>query len=208
MGGWGSGRSGGKPIREDALVIDLALMLRKGWLREGCVGHRHRMTWGANGQDRASISYDFDLADPDNASLTLIYTNKRDSDEGRAECQRIPLSYTEPPYGGRRWWMICPVRHERVGKLYLPAGGDIFAGRKAWRIAYRSQRSASRDRAFDKLHRLQRRLDCEEGWEQPIRRPKGMWRRTFERLEEEYWELDAQCAVEMAAALGILRGIK
>jgi hypothetical protein len=208
MGGWGSGRSGGKPLKEHALVIDLALLFRKGWLREGCTGFRHRLTWERDGQPHASISYDFDLRDPDNASLTLNYSRQRHGEDWRTETQRIRLTYTRPPYGGRRWWMICPVRAERIGKLYLPAGGDIFAGRTAWRLAYRSQRAAGRDRAFERLFRLQRRLGGREGWEEPLSRPKGMWRRTYERLEEEYWVLDAQCAEEMARMMGILRGIK
>jgi hypothetical protein len=32
-----------------------------------------------------------------------------------------------------------------------------------------------------------------------------MWRRTFDRLEQRYWELDAECAVEMIGALAVLR---
>ena len=101
--------------------------------------------------------------------------------------------------------MHCPAKGHRVGKLYMPAGGDQFASRKAWRLGYSSQRATERDRPFDALFRLQRRLGCAEGWEMPIKRPKGMWHRTFARLEERYWRLDELCAVQMMALTARLR---
>ena len=91
MGGWGSGRSSGRPLKEDGTTIDLALMVRKGWVVD------------------------------------------------------------------------------------------------------------------ERLFAIQRRLGCETGWDMPIRRPKGMWRRTYERLENRYWELDAECSREMALAFAMLR---
>jgi len=94
--------------------------------------------------------------------------------------------------------MICPFKGIRVGKLYLPSGGDCFASRKAWRLGYQSQRVADRDRAFEKLFRLQRKLGCDQGYDLWIRRPKGMWHRTFDRHLERFEELDAQCGAEMA----------
>ena len=119
--------------------------------------------------------------------------------------QTVSLCHTQPNYGGKRWWMICPYRGNRVGKLYLPPGGDRFASRKAWRLAYQSQRDAHRDRPFERLFRLQKRLGCEQGWGNVIQRPKGMWHRTFERHWEEFLELDDLCAVQMMATIGLLK---
>jgi hypothetical protein len=205
MGGWGSGRRTGRPVKEDGLTIDLGLMLRKGWISDGRSGSG-TLTWSNNHGWSASIGYSCTLTDPECASMTLDYRSRRGGGDWVSRKQHVRLVYTVPPYGGRRWWMACPVRGNRVGKLYLPDGGDIFAGRKAWGIAYRSQRAESRDRPFERLFAIQRRCGCPEGWEQPIRRPKGMWRRTFERLEQRYWELDAQCSAEMVTSLAILRG--
>jgi hypothetical protein len=101
--------------------------------------------------------------------------------------------------------MICPYRYVRVAKLYLPSGGDRFASRTAWRLGYNSQRVGRRDRAFEKLFRLQRKLGCDQGWEQPLYRPKGMHHRTFERHEERYWQLDAACSIEMMSLIGLLK---
>ena len=109
-------------------------------------------------------------------------------------------------------------RNTQQGLRFLPTvkrGGDpVFLAemqpiaaeldwakqRKAWRrLPYRSQHVARRDRPFEKLFRLQRKLGSIEGWEAGLRRPKGMWRRTYERHWERYLELDAECGQEMAA---------
>jgi hypothetical protein len=67
-----------------------------------------------------------------------------------------------------------------------------------------------RDRAFEKLFRLQRKLGSYEGWEAGLQRPNGMWQRTYERHFDRDLELDAECAVEMMAVIGIMTrlGIK
>lgn len=196
MGGYGSGRHGGRPTVEDGLTVDLGLMLRRGWAKDGASG-AGTLSWSSNGEPFATIGHSYDLTDPDNAHLTLTYTRTPRSASPEKVEQRIRLVWTRPTYGGRRWWMICPYSGRRVAKLHLPPGGDRFASRLAWRLPYRSQRSAHRDRPFDRLFRLQRKLGSPEGWEAGLMRPKGMWRRTYERHLDSYWQLDAQCAVEM-----------
>jgi hypothetical protein len=196
MGGYGSGRHGGKPTVEDGLTVDLGLMLRRGWARAGASG-AGTLSWSRNGEPCCSISHHYDLTDLDNAHLTLTYTRTPRGGAPEKVEQLIRLTWTRPTYGGRRWWMICPHSGRRVAKLHLPPGGDRFASRLAWRLPYRSQRSAHRDRPFDKLFRLQRKLGSPEGWEAGLRRPKGMWRRTYERHLDRYWQLDGPCAVEM-----------
>lgn len=204
MGGWGSGRYGGRPTAEMSLRIDLAWMLRTGRASEG---NRQfgSLNWTCGDRVAGSIGFTADMLDPENAWLELSYS--RGSGESReAVKQRISLCYTVPNYGGRRWWMICPYQHVRVGKLYLPNGGDCFASRQAWRLGYHIQRVAHRDRPFEKLFRLQKKLGCDQGWEAGLSRPKGMWNQTFERHLERYWELDDQCAVEMMGLVNRLRG--
>lgn len=193
-------------MAEEALRIDFAWMLRQGLARPGQL-RRGTLRWTSHGQPSGNVSYTCDMRDFDSAGLELRYTVTRHSTGTAKSCvQRIPLCHTRPHFGGRRWWMQCPHSGERVGKLYVPAGGDVFASRKAWRIGYRSQRQTERDNLFERLFRLQRRLGCPEGWEMPIRRPKGMHHRTYARLEEEYWQLDAQCAIAMMQALARFGG--
>ena len=196
MGGWGSGRHGGRPTADMSKKIDLAWMIRTGkavpgqWISGS-------LSWSCGGQPAGSISYSANMEDAHASTLKLSFSRGTENDREHVE-QNVCLVFTHPNYGGRRWWMVCPFKGIRVGKLYLPNGGDRFASRQAWRLAYQSQRVAYRDRPFEQLFRLQRKLGCEPGFENFIRRPKGMWNRTFERHLERFEELDAQCAAELA----------
>jgi hypothetical protein len=205
MGGFGSGRHGGRPTTNMSFKIDIARMIRTGQATPGkwLSGSLH---WTCGGEPAGSIGYQAQMVDLDNAWLELNYTR------GTGDCretvrQRVALKYTQPHYGGRRWWMICPYRHSRAGMLYMPNGGDRFASRKAWRLGYNVQRVAHGQRPFDTLFRLQRKLGCEQGWEAGLRRPKGMWHRTFERHFDRYIALEGECDMMM---LGLLErmGVK
>lgn len=183
--------------------VDLALMIRRGWAK---LGHltSGSLNWNCGGQPAGSISYSVDMRNPFASEMKLTYWRGAGDEREHVE-QRIRLVFTEPNYGGRRWWMICPYRGNRCAKLYLPNWGDRFAGRSAWRLGYQSQRVAHKDRPFERLFRLQRKLESEQGWEAPLRRPKGMHRKTFDRHLQHYEELDAECAVVMMRWIGILR---
>lgn len=204
MGGFGSGQRYGRPTADESRRIDIAWMIRKGLAMPGAI-RGGTLSWSRGDQPAGNISYTADMFDPEHAALVLRYTIT-ESSEKRDYTQRIRLSYTLPPYGGKRWWMHCPVNGQRVGKLYMPPNAEAFASRTAWRLGYASQRGSPRDAAFDRLFRLQKKLGCPQGWEMPIRRPKGMHRRTYQRLEDEYWYLDGLCAAEMMKAIGLLRG--
>lgn len=196
MGGFGSGRYGGRPTANMSKRIDLAWMIRN---RRAVPGQwiSGSLSWSCGGESAGSVSYVARMEDPYNSELQLTYW-RGSGDEREYVEQRVRLVFTEPNFGGRRWWMVCPFKHIRVGKLYLPNGGDRFASRKAWRLAYQSQRVGHRDRAFEKLFRLQRKLGCDQGYDSYIWRPKGMWQRTFDRHVERFEELEAECSAEMA----------
>lgn len=196
MGGYGSGRCGGRPTTESCLQFDLAWMLRNEYAKHGS-RTTGNLSWSYGDESVGPISYTarMDTAGEERLELSYARGSGRDVESVR---QTIRLTFTRPRYGGKRWWMICPYRGIRVGKLYMPPGGDRFASRQAWRLGYNIQRVSHRDRPFEALFRLQRKLGCTEGWDSGLWRPKGMWQRTFDRHIERYWELDAQCAVEMA----------
>jgi hypothetical protein len=56
----------------------------------------------------------------------------------------IPITTTYPHIGGVRYWLRCPVEHDRkpcgrrVKKLYLPPGEQIFGCRQCYDLTYRS----------------------------------------------------------------------
>ena len=144
------------------------------------------LTWtrAATGEKVASIGFDACLLDPDAAWVRLHY-----SANGRAEDYRVWLSRCPCHYGGHRWWWICPRSGRRVAKLYLPPGATVFAARQAYRLAYRSQRVNALERSHRRQDRLYRELGADyQHFEQPPpRRPKGMHRRTHERLTAELY---------------------
>lgn len=130
MGGLGSGRYGGRPLADHSLRIDIAWMIRHG---QAVPGHWRagQLNWSRGGEPSGSVGYSCDMTDPEASELVLRFTTGAARGDPKDHVQRIRLSYTVPNLGGRRWWMHCPVTGARVGKLYVPPGGDIFASRKA-----------------------------------------------------------------------------
>ena len=205
MGGWRSGRRGGRPTADSSLRVEIGLMVRTRRAMPGsCVSGI--LSWSYGRDDPAgSVGYECDMVDCFNSTLILKYTRGSGDDKENVE-QVVRLVFIEPNYGGKRWWMVCPYYGIRVSKLYLPNGGDRFASRKAWRLGYQSQRVAQRDRPYEKLFRLQKKLGSDRGWGAGLRRPNGMWHRTYDRHFERYLELDAECGVEMMQVIELLKG--
>ena len=195
MGGYNSGRRGRPCTLNDCLVIALPLLMRRGCVRQGRIGDQ-TLRWSRNGQQIGAIEILSDLTDPRAATLSLFYHYSENGRHARVVTQRLALTTTAPPFGGLRWWMVCPITGRRAAKLYKPPACDRFAGRRAWNLGYESQRVAKENQPFEKLYRLQRKLGSEECWQSSPRRPKGMWRRTFEQHWAEYVRLDHQCNVE------------
>jgi len=204
MGGWGSGRCAGRPTADSSLRIDLAWMLRTGHAKEGS-WRSGTVHWNCGGKPSGSISYQAIMDRPGKERLELSYTRGHGDDREQVH-QTVRLCHTVPHYGGKRWWLICPFRGIRVAKLYLPPGGDRFASRQAWRLAYRIQRVARHDRASERLFRFQRKLGGEMGLGAFPQRPKGMWQRTWERHLERYWELEEAADAELSVALARILG--
>lgn len=200
-------RQHGRPTVEAGLTVDIQLMLRRGWMRDGSRDLGGSLDWSRRGERFASIGYSYDTSDPDHAWLSLNYTLAPYRGEPEHVEQRVTLTATQPNFGGRRWWMICPFSGCRVAKLHLPPGGDRFASRKAWRLGYQSQRMSRRARNLEHLFRLQRKLGCKEGFGNFVSRPKGMWRRTYDRYFEEFLLLQHRCQLELdEMCRGWLRG--
>jgi len=146
MGGLGSGRHWGcgRATIEDGLTLDINKLIRDGNIRPGqwCSGTL-RWTRVASGEEVDSIGYEANLTAQDQAWVRLHY---RVNDE--PQDYRVTLEMTQPNYGGRRWWFRCPATGWRVAKLHLPPGGQIFASRRAYGLAYQSQCERAYDRAL------------------------------------------------------------
>ena len=185
MGGYGSGRSGGRPTTEDGLTMSLSKLLRDKLFRPGC-GWGGSLIWTntTTGERIGSISYQAHLGQ-ESGRVRLMYTTTQWDGERRESDYWIPLETTPQPFGGRRWWFVCPRTGRRASKLYLPNGAFTFAARQAYRLAYRSQREAPHDRALRRAFKLRGRLGADGGIGDYVPKPKWMRRSTYNRKLEE-----------------------
>jgi hypothetical protein len=161
--GWGAGRPGWRLKAEHCHRIDVREWHRRGTL---CAGYSGGWSWRVGDEPAGSIGYLVGVN-----RVTLEYAIN-----GVATNEAIQLDRTACNYGGSRPWFRCPRCACRVAVLYLRAGR--FACRSCQRVAYTSQSEDGCARSWRRQAKLEARL--EPCW----RRPKGMHRRTRERLIE------------------------
>ena len=186
MGGYGSGRSGGRLTTEDGLILSLSKLLRDKLFRPGSACHSSLIwTNTTTGERVGSIGYEAHLGQ-ESGRVRLKYTTTKWDGEKRESDYWIQLVTTPQPFGGRRWWFVCPRTGRRAAKLYLPNGAFTFASRQAYRLAYRSQREAPHDRALRRAFKLRGKLGADGGIGDCVPKPKWMRWRTFECLTTEH----------------------
>jgi hypothetical protein len=157
MGGYGSGRQGGSPTVENGLTLDLNRLIRQRDILPG----RHisgSLMWSdaRSGEKVASIDFEAALTSQEHAWARLRYI-----DDGQPMDYRVQIEASPCHYGGMRWWWVCPISGQRAAKLYLPPGATVFAARRTYRLAYRSQRDAKIDRTHARQRRLYSKLGSE-----------------------------------------------
>ena len=97
--------------------------------------------------------------------------------------QTIDLVSSPQPHGGLRWRFVCPRTGAPCEVLLCPTGASSFAGRKAWRLSYLSQRRSVRDRPLERARGIRMALGGSANMMDPFPgKPLGMWWRTYDRL--------------------------
>jgi hypothetical protein len=209
MGGYGSGRSGGRPTVDSGLTLDLQRLFKTGWLKARArTSGLLRWTLVHTGEETASISFESDLGEVSGyVQLRWTSTNLR-SGEKRQRENRITLTTSPQPFGGRRWFFVCPHTGENAKKLHLPPGADTFASRKAYRLGYRSQRESPRERSLSRAFALRGEIGGDGGIGDYIPKPKGMHARTFERAMEKVYAAEETVEAYTDLLLARLRRLR
>jgi hypothetical protein len=184
MGGYGSGRRGGLPTVESALRLDIDSMMRWGCIRPGV--HLTGEVTLEFYDDELAIKFESRVGDPGDRWLRLQYTihDYWTGDPYEID-DKILLTTTRPPFGGLRWWFVCPRLNRRVRKLYLPLGGRHFRSRRAYRLPYSSQRETVHHRAMRRARKLCLRLGGDPADDTYPDKPKRMRWTTYNRMMDK-----------------------
>ncbi|MEO7864130.1 MAG: hypothetical protein ABIU05_27585 [Nitrospirales bacterium] len=152
MGGLGSGRSGGLPIIDQGLKIDLRSLRRRGQFRADGNHYQINLQWTYSYTEEkvgnVRMSY---CAGGDGSWLRLEYTATPYGGEPFRVNETFALERFPQPFGGYRWYVICPRTHSRCQCLYLPPGATRFRSRQGFgvRLQYLSQNYDRRTRLME-----------------------------------------------------------
>lgn len=84
--------------------------------------------------------------------------------DGTAVQYRVNVISTPQPFGGRRWWFLCPQTGRRAAKLLLPRGGSRFASPSSWGLGYATQRAGALEKISRRAGRVYRSLGGTGNW--------------------------------------------
>ncbi len=160
------------------------------WHRQGrlTAGQHFTCSWTYfGGESAGNINV---RTEPD--AVVLAYQSRSGkAAEWKAINQRVPITWTDCHFGGRRPWFICAAYSKgqhcgrRVAVLY--GDGDYFACRRCCDLAYASQQEPVRERGFIKARKLRMRIGGDPNTLEPFpEKPPHMHWRTYERLRHVY----------------------
>jgi len=173
---YGAGRPGYKVTGESLHRVDVRLWARRNYLRGDNDCH-FSWNWTCNGEPSGSIR-----VKANRHCVALCYRIRSFGGEWEDQEQYVEVCQTMCNFGGLRNWFRCPSCDRRCEVLYLRF--NRFACRKCNRATYSSQIGGPLDRLSHKLHKHRKQI---EGG-----RPKGMHRRTWDRLCERVNDLETE----------------
>ncbi|WP_445947841.1 hypothetical protein [Sphingorhabdus sp.] len=149
MGGYGSGRRSNRWTTDDCLHINLSNLKQLSKLQRNWMA-RHEEVWSQRGQTIADLTLvtDVHCLEP---SPCLRITGRA---FGKAIDCVVYLEEQPLPYGGERWYALCPRTGRRCTALVLPPGQTHFASVKGWNVSYASTREDEVGRAIRAMHKL------------------------------------------------------
>jgi hypothetical protein len=201
MGGLGSGRQGSLPVIENGLQLDLRRMRRHGQFLPDAHLANGKLVWSYthSGEQIANIGYSY-CSTGEHPWFRVKYTSTPRGGEPISVDEQFDLERFPQPFGGHRWYFICPETGKRAQCLYSPPGATRFRSRHGFRVPlqYRSQCEDPTSRLIGQMHKVAYKI-LDAGtpeWRKKYRtwdfppKPPGMHWRTYNRLQErwEYYE--------------------
>jgi hypothetical protein len=178
MGGIGSGRRKSSSLGtvECSRSIDLTCLKKQGCLRAGWEG---RLNWQRDGRITGSVRI---RAEQD--CIQVVYQMRIGEGDWEQVTDKIAIVRVPCRYGGDRPYFVCPGKPGAAcGRRVLSVfgSGRLFLCRHCSRFSYRIQSEDTAGRTRRRAIKHWRRLGGDD-ISVAHNRPKGMWRRTFERL--------------------------
>ena len=204
MGGFGStrwARTSTKDTVESVRSLDNNRLNRAGCLRPEYWGG---WQWSRDGERVADIRLRAEAQ-----RLILSYRIRRNGGEWQDVEQSTPVVWFPCRFGGNRPYFVCPgivngvACRRQVSKLY--GAGLYFLCRHCYRLAYVSQREDGFDRPLNRANKVRMRLGGQPGMASPFpKKPKGMHRRTYDRLQDQVYEAEMHANEKLALVVARL----
>jgi hypothetical protein len=184
---------GGRPTVENSITLDIRPLTRGGLVSGNIQSGNWQWMW-SNNRLSCQVAYQAHIGE-DTGLLHLVSITSFDP-YGRFRhlpSQSIRLVATSLPYGGRRWWLVCPLTGHRVIKLHLPPDACAFASRQAHGLGYAVQREGAGEQARRRARKARARIGGSPNLLEKLpRKPKWMRWATYWRHVESCHQADQQ----------------
>lgn len=148
MGGFGSGRRATTCDTDDCLRLSLADLRRDGALKRNLWARREK-SW-IDRRSKREVGAVSIIADVDCGRISI---------KGRAFGQLIDQTLkvvAQPlPFGGERFYALCPLSGQRCTVLIIPPGKTFFASVCGWGVPYASTRECEVGRAYRAMRKVE-----------------------------------------------------
>lgn len=169
----GAGRPGREVKVQDCLRISVSSLKKHGVLGTSWAG---QWAWPSNRDGKAQSIVEMTITTD---AVHLFFTS-----HGKSVRQVLVLAHVPNAYGGVRTYLACPKCRSRRRDVYFLDG--LFLCRVCHGLPYCSQSEGLIDRTL----RAERKLELKLG--SRYKKPKGMHRTTFRRLQEKLFALEFQ----------------
>jgi hypothetical protein len=156
--------------------------------REGALIPTRRTPWGWWNSRSEQTAWILVVGGRD--AITLEYNYRRTGEEWQQVTESVPLEWTPCYFGGSRPWFRCPgvvngvPCGRRVAILY--GAGRYFLCRHCYDLRYETQYEDEAGRLRIRAQKIHQRLGGDGNLSMGFPpRPKGVHRRTYERLRRE-----------------------